>query len=209
MEEINMNTSEKFLNDALSMPSKEDLSDHIETIAILRGKRSTWRDIAKFLSDRGLDVDHTKVYRFAIANEEKISRIVSRRLDMSKSNQAVIPSANEYIDALNSINISEEQLKMLRAHYEAHNRSITYTQLANAAGFDSHIAANSRYGKLGKSLGEKLDFKFLKSKTRDSLFYSSALGADNPNIPDDHEEYQIIMHHELSKALDKISWFKN
>jgi hypothetical protein len=204
-----MKTAAEILKEAQALPDKDDLSDHIETIAVLRDKRCTWRDIAKFLSDRGLDVDHTKVYRFALANEEKINRIANRRVNMSKSNQAVIPTASEYVDALNSIKISESQKKMLRAHYMAHNRSITYTQLADAAGFDSYVGANSQYGKLGKEIGEKLGFQFLKSKTRDKPFYSSAIGSDNPNIPDDHEEYQLIMHHELAKALDQLGWFNS
>lgn len=187
---------------------KDDLSNHIETIAVLRNKRHTWRKIAKFLSERGVEVDHTKVYRFAKANEEKINRIANRSVNMTKSNQAVVPTANEYAEALNAIKISPAQKQMLTAHYLAHNRSITYTELANAAGFDSHVAANSQYGKLGRELGEKLEFKFLKSKTRDEPFYSSAIGADNPNIPDEHEEYQLVMHHELAKALDKLGWFK-
>ncbi len=127
---------------------------------------------------------------------------------MSKSNQAVIPTSNEYAEALNSISITDAQKKMLCAHYNAHNRSITFTELANAAGFDSHLAANSQYGKFARELGEKLEFRFLKSKVRDTFFYSSVIGSDNPNLPPEGEEYQLIMHHELSKALDKLGFCK-
>lgn len=204
-----MKSLEEMLKDALAEPAKDDLSEYLEIIAVLRGKRSTWRDIAKFLSDRGVAVDHTKVYRFAVANEDKINQIANRSINMSKSNQAVVPTAVEYLDALKTIKVTEAQRKMLGAHYKAHNRSITYTELANAAGFDKHIAANSQYGSLGRELGEKLEFKFLKSKVRDSLFYSSAIGADNPNILEDDEEYQLIMHHELAKAIDKLGWFND
>jgi hypothetical protein len=204
-----MKSAANILEEAKAEPVKDDLSDYLETIAVLRDKRCTWRDIAKFLSDRGVKVDHTKVYRFATANEEKINRIANRRINMSKSNQSEVPTADEYADALNAIKISSTQKKMLGAHYMAHNRSITYTELAHAAGFDSYVTANSQYGKLGKALGEKLGFRFLMAKTRDAFFYSSAIGMDNPNIPDDDEEYQLIMHHELAKALDKLGWFNN
>lgn len=204
-----MKSVDKMLKDALAEPAKDDLSEYLEVIAVLRGKRNTWRDIAKFLSDRGVAVDHTKVYRFAVANEDKINQFANRGINMSKSNQAVVPTSDEYVDALNAISISPAQKKMLGAHYKAHNRSITYTELANAAGFDKHIAANSQYGSLGRELGEKLEFKFLKSKVRDAYFYSSAIGADNPNILEDDEEYQLIMHHELAKALDKLGWFND
>lgn len=203
-----MKTSEEILKDALVAKGKgENLADYIETIAVLRDKRWTWREISQFLNDRGISVDHTKVYRFAVANEEKINQILNRSVNMSKSNQTVIPSSEEYINALNSIKISDAQRKMLAAHYKAHNRSITYTELANSAGFDKHVSANRFYGELGRDLGENLGFKFSKSKVRDAYFYSSAIGSDNPNIPQEDEEYQLIMHHELSKALDKLGWF--
>lgn len=203
-----MKTAEEILKDAMVAKDKgDDLANHIETIAVLRDKRWTWREIAQFLNDRGVSVDHTKVYRFAVANQEKINQIANRSVNMSKSNQTVIPTAEEYIGALNTIKINEAQKKMLAAHYRAHNRSITYTELANAAGYDKHIVANRFYGELGRDIGENLGFKFLKSKVRDAYFYSSAIGSDNPNIPQNDEEYQLIMHHELSKALDKLGWF--
>ncbi len=197
----------EILKEALDERRKEDLSEYLEVIAVLRGKRRTWREIAQFLRERGVDADHTKVYRFAKANEEKINRLAPAGVNMNKSNQVVVPASNEYIKALQTIKISPAQKQMLGAHYAAHNRSITYTELASAAGFDSYVAANSQYGKLGRELGEKLGFAFIKSKTRDGYFYSSAIGADNPMIPDDHEEYQLIMHHELAKAIQALGWF--
>lgn len=203
-----MKTVEEILKDALVAKDKGgDLADHIETVAVLRDKRWTWREIAQFLNERGVSADHTKVYRFAVANQEKINQVVNRSVNMSKSNQAVVPTSEEYVGALNTIKITDAQRKMLAAHYRAHNRSITYTELANSAGYDKHIVANRFYGELGRALGENLGFKFLKSKVRDAYFYSSAIGSDNPNIQQDDEEYQLIMHHELSKALDKLGWF--
>jgi hypothetical protein len=203
-----MKSAADILKEAEALARKDDLSDYLEVIAVLRAKRSTWREIADFLTERGIKADHAKVYRFALANEEKISRLANKQVNMSKSNQADIPTAKEYVDALSAIKISDAQKKMLGAHFLAHNRSITYTELANAAGYDSHAAANLQYGKLGKVLGEKLEFRFLKAPARDSFFYSSAIGMDNPNIPVEDEEYQLIMHHELAKALAKLRWFK-
>jgi hypothetical protein len=62
-----------------------------------------------------------------------------------------IPTAAEYKIALRAIKISENQRKMLEAHFRAHNRTLTYTQLAKAAReeYDSNKPANSQYGKLG------------------------------------------------------------
>lgn len=201
-------TAAEILEDALNERRKDDLSEHLEVIAILRGKNLTWRDIASFLCDRGVDVDHTRVYRFAKANEEEINRITNGGVNMNKSNQVVVPPAKEYVRALQTIKLTPSQLQMLRAHYMAHNRSITYRELALAAGFDTHVVANSQYGKLGRDLGENIGFAFTKSKTRDAFFYSSAIGADNPDTPEG-EEYQLIMHHELAKAIQELGWFKD
>ena len=202
-----MKSATDILNEAKSKPSRSDLSAHIDTIAVLRNKNYTWREIAEFFNEQGIEVDHTKVYRLAVANSEKINSVVNEGVSLSKSIQSKIPTAAEYVNALVSINISDNQKKMLGSHFHAHNRSITYTELANSAGAKSHVVANSQYGKLARELGEKLNFQFLKSKTRDAFFYSSAIGTDNPNLTEDDKEYQLIMHHELAKALSKLGWF--
>ena len=125
---------------------------------------------------------------------------------MNTSESFVVPSAEKYAQALKEISISEGQMKMLECHYLAHNRTVTYTELANAAGYPSYATANSMYGKLGRLLGEALAMNFVIAEGRDEPFYSSSLGADNPYRPA-KEEYQLVMHHELSKALASLGWF--
>jgi hypothetical protein len=193
---------------ALGAPVKEPLAEHLETIAILRGKRHSWRDIAEFLTTKGVPVDHTKVYRFARAHERELRRLSTDGLNMSSSNRPMVPAAEEYARALRSMSLTTTQKKMLEAHYNAHNRSITFTELANAAGFDSHIVANRHYGQLGRDLGERISFPFLRSKSRKgAIFYSSSIGADNPYVTDE-EQYELVMHHELAKALCSLGWFE-
>jgi tagatose-1,6-bisphosphate aldolase non-catalytic subunit AgaZ/GatZ len=52
------------LKDALRAESHESLAEHRETIEVLRGKDYSWRDIAQFLVERGVETDHTKIFRF-------------------------------------------------------------------------------------------------------------------------------------------------
>jgi hypothetical protein len=53
-----------FLEEAREEPKRQLLSDHIETINLLRdGKRFTFRAIAEWLSARGIATDHSSVYR--------------------------------------------------------------------------------------------------------------------------------------------------
>ncbi|HUR53716.1 MAG TPA: hypothetical protein VMZ71_06275, partial [Gemmataceae bacterium] len=63
-----------------------------------------------------------------------------------------VPTAAEYVEALNAITLSAAQRKMLMFHYRAHNRTVTYMELAEAAGYDSYGAANLHYGRLGADL---------------------------------------------------------
>lgn len=122
---------------------------------------------------------------------------------MNKQNIA-IPTAEEYGRALSEIKINEGQRAMLQAHFEAHNRSITFTDLAASAGYDSYKTANLHYGNLGKKLGEALNFAFWEHDDG-SKFYSSAIGHGNPYVTG---EFQLEMHHELAKALAEPGWFQ-
>jgi len=97
-------------------------------------------------------------------------------------------------------------MKMLRAHYNKQNRSITYTELASAAGAANHGAANLQYGQLGRDVGEAIGFEFIDAGDRPGeRFYSSALGMPNPYT---EGEFQLVMHHELAKALEQLNWFE-
>lgn len=114
-------------------------------------------------------------------------------------------SAREYEGALRTISITDKQKLMLKAHFEAPNRSISYTQLAEAAGYEDHRAANSQYGQLAKEIGLEVDFQFFDSDSRPGeKFYGSAIGMPNSYTIGD---FQLVMHHELAKAIVALRWF--
>jgi hypothetical protein len=53
-----------FLEEAKREPKRKLLSDHIETINLLRNeKRFAFRAIAEWLTARGIETDHSAVYR--------------------------------------------------------------------------------------------------------------------------------------------------
>jgi hypothetical protein len=118
-----------------------------------------------------------------------------------------VPRAAQYVCALNEITIGEAQRKMLEFHFKAHNRTVTFTELATAAGYDSYGAANLHYGKLGAALGERLGMTFVPLDFDDPTtpFYSSAIGTGHQHKG---VEIMLIMHHELAKALETLGWFK-
>ena len=87
------------------------------------------------------------------------------------------------------------------------NRTVNYTDLAAQVGPESHVVANSQYGKLGRALGEALSINFAFSEVRNEPFYGSAIGTDNP-YKTPKAEYELVMHHELAKAIQQLGWFQ-
>jgi hypothetical protein len=203
-----MATATDILKAAQTAPSKDSLDAHLATIETLRDKGYTWREIAAFLTERGVLTDHSKVFRLATKRE---------RLESEKAAFAV-PAAGDYARALKALDkakrIPASAKAMLGYQFRAHNRTVTYTQLAQAAalaeGKDgngaSHRAANMTYGKLGRAMGEELGMKFLPSENRAAPFYSSSLGLGSPVTPAG-AEFELVMHHELAKALEELGWF--
>jgi hypothetical protein len=57
-----------FLAEAKSEPKRKLITDHIQTINVLRDeKRFTFRAIAEWLTERGIEADHSSVYRAYLA----------------------------------------------------------------------------------------------------------------------------------------------
>ena len=185
-----MKNAAEILKEAEKVKAKGvDLEQHLNTIAVLRTKGYSWRDIAAFFSDQGISVEHTKISRIAKAHHIET--------DLSSG----VPGCEEYVDALKNLNLipDSDELKMLLCHYNQPNRTITYTKLANCVGRDSHHYANRRYGELGKKMCDELGFKPFKNSSGQT-FYGSIIGINYAYAnKDDH--FQLVMHHELSKAI--------
>ena len=195
-----MNTPAAILDKALKAPAKSSLEEHLSTIRTLRRKKYSWREVADFLTEHGVPTDHSKVFRVAQKYPEKWE----------------VPGADAYYDALVSLDakgkLNASAWAMVQFHFWAHNRTVTYTQLAQAAataqgkqltGTRPHVTANAVYGKLGRILGQEVGMEFLPSIDRDEPFYSSAIGIGNSATPD-RAEFELVMHHELAKALERL-----
>lgn len=192
-----MTTANDILEAARKAAPRDTLSEHKEAIAALREKNYTWRDIAAFLQEHGVDTDHSKVFRFM----QRYGGGSSEKPDAGFH----VPSAAQYEAVLRNLELSDEQRLMLGFHYNAHNRTANFTQLARAAGHSTYRYANTVYGRLGRKLGEEIGMQFLE--TSGSPFYSSAIGTDNP-YRDKKSDFQLVMHHELAKAIAMLGWFE-
>lgn len=180
---------------AKAVPERTSLEDHVEAIAALRDKKYTWREIATFLNENGVETDHTKVYRFMQRIEDIF--VVPGAADYARVLLEVIQSKSKLV---------ENQIKMLERHYLAHNRTVTYTELARAVGSDDYRTANSQYGSLGKAIGEALGVTFEKT-SKGQPFFSGALCVELQS-KSSLGHTQVMMHHELAKAIESLGWFK-
>jgi len=78
---------------------------------------------------------------------------------MSTSDQPKTPTPEQYVDALRRVgDLSDNLVQMLRLHFHANNRTATADELAVAVGYTHRSVANSLYGRLGRQIGELLDF---------------------------------------------------
>jgi hypothetical protein len=186
---------DEILRDALAAQSKGGLEPHRRAILELRRKGYSWREIAQFLTKRGIATDHTKVFRF---------------ITKGKGGQLMrIPTAQEYRSALTTVAIKAKQRTMLRAHYLAHNRTITFQQLAEAASENTYRTANLTYGTFARKLGEILNFPFVDLDESGTKFQSSVIGMGVPPEYSSRNEFELVMHHELAKAIEELNWFPN
>ena len=139
--------------------------------------------------------------------EDVVTRLMSHvdaRLDQIVAARLSPPSSTEYVEAVKKIlgGLSDGHIAMLRAHYMAPNRSMTATQLAEAAGYKAYGAANLQYGLVGKALFEELPVKLLK-RADGTLIYTSALAeAGNQSGPEDHWVWK--MRAEVAEAVREL-----
>jgi len=110
---------------------KESLKDYRDAIECEAQELQLARD-AQFLAERGVETDHTKLFRFMKQQERqkwKTPRSLSVRL----------PTNTRRL--LRKSRCPRRSGNMLEFHYGAHNRTVTYTELAKAAGWDDYRTA--------------------------------------------------------------------
>ncbi len=187
-----MNKVNEILELAKNVDNKiTNIEKHMESIVLLRKKGLSWRDIAEFFKANGIEVEHTKLSRIAKANYIETN--------LSKD----IPSSQDYLEAIRGMEIVDEEWKMLLYHFNQPNRTVTYTQLAESVGHDSYQYANKVYGAFAKRLCEKINFNpFQGSSGR--KFFGSIIGMQYAYATP-KDEFQLVMHHELSKAINELN----
>ncbi len=114
------------------------------------------------------------------------------------------PLAQHYLNALKSALplLSDGHVAMLRAHYRASDRSLTATQLAEAAGYANYNAANLQYGFVGKMIWEEVPID-LETRPDGTPIFTFALAVPgNKAAPEDQWIWK--MRPELAEAVSAL-----
>ena len=77
---------DELLAAAKAAPAKVRLEEYREVVQELRGKGFTWREVAAFLTERGVTTDHTWVYRtFGKKPEKETRRVEFQPIEISRA----------------------------------------------------------------------------------------------------------------------------
>lgn len=94
---------------------------------------------------------------------------------------------------------------MLRAHFDAPKRTITASQLAEAAGYENYNGANLQYAAIAQKVAEYLDYT-PPNHSSGKPFWSYTL-ADGEWVPSDNQsgtEWQWKLHPQVIAALQQM-----
>jgi len=92
-------------------------------------------------------------------------------------------------------------MQMLRAHYNAPDRCITATQLAEAADYRGYQAANLQYGRVGLLLYGELPVVLPRRASDGKLIFTCALAEATDQRSDDETQWIWRMRPHVAEAL--------
>lgn len=108
------------------------------------------------------------------------------------------PSPEQYTTALRRLpRVTDLHLRMLRLHYSAPDRTITADQLAHALGYEHHATANSQYGRLGRLVGEMLDYNPMRERLGTLVIFEKRDG-----------EWHWLLRPQVATALELLGWVR-
>ena len=124
--------------------------------------------------------------------------------ERSRRREPHIGTTAEYRRAFAALEIGGHHAKMLRAHANAPDRTLTAGQLARSAGYDDFEVANAHYGRLGRKVAEHLETVPPRYAKRDEPVWTRALAEDTDvNSPLGHLQWR--MHEEVAYALHELA----
>lgn len=117
------------------------------------------------------------------------------------------PTAEEFAEALLVVNsrMTDEQTRMLRALHDADERTLTATQLAEAAGKPSFEYANSVFGRLARMVAEEVGYSPSKRPDRTVRWTTTLALAADKGSDEATGHFRWTMRTEVAEALAGIA----
>lgn len=103
------------------------------------------------------------------------------------------PSAERYATAIRDILLTDTQVQMLQAHYNAPLRAVTATQMAKSLGYAHYSIANAHYGRLGRIVGDQLAYNPMKERLGTLVTFQKR-----------DDEWHWIMRPQVAEALEML-----
>ncbi len=112
--------------------------------------------------------------------------------------QSVPFTADDYLAALQQIEMDDTELTLLTHHYYAPEHTVCFTEMAQQMGWSSYRVVNARYGKLASRVADKLCAGMTEwPSTRLRIFGQFSFN------PEDKYWHQTLWP-EFVKALDRL-----
>lgn len=110
-------------------------------------------------------------------------------------------TVERYKNGLINLGLSDNQIKMLKTHYNAPDRRITMSKMANEVGYKNYSASNLHYGILAKKLSLAMNTEPDDFYKDGSPFWLSILAEAWKNKDG---EFEFQMWAELAEALEEL-----
>lgn len=134
----------------------------------------------------------------------QLRRYVDQKYEEVARQRTEAPDKEEYVQAFREIvdNLTDRHLAMLKAHYNAPDQTLTASELAKAAGYSTHSAANLQYGKVGK-LVHQFVLTDLHERADGTPVYSSALATPGDTAPAE-EHWAWTLRPQVAYAIERL-----
>jgi predicted HNH restriction endonuclease len=163
---------------------------------ILNGKPRAMavQGTTRILERDGMDLDTAIASAKAGLDELEASRRKQRKAPY-------IGTVDDYVGAFQTIKLGEREKRMLHAHAHTEGRTLTATQIANAAGYEGHQQTNSQYGKLARRVAEAAGLARIDGEDgEDAWTFALATGER-----EEGEHWRWTMHPEVFDALRSLN----
>ena len=125
--------------------------------------------------------------------------------EIAKRRSPYVGTREEYRRAFRTLSVGKHHEDMLRAHANAPDHTLTATELARAAGYDSYEAANAHYGRLGRQVAEFLDLSPRVHPQRGEPVWTMAIAAGVDEAEGENAHWRWTMHPEVVHALQDLN----